>query len=102
MDEPTSTLPPPQPPRVVTDRERALRRAGADLCRAHPAIWSAMVRYGDQLVREGWEKDVADLIAWAFFVEGRRWWPGQGAEPDPTGWRLAQDRSSSTAGPGWA
>lgn len=37
----------------LTDEERARRARGADLCRRDPALWSRLVRYEDQLVREG-------------------------------------------------
>lgn len=42
-----------QPAARITDEQRALSDRSANLCRNRPAIWSAMVRYTDGLVRDG-------------------------------------------------
>ena len=42
-----------QPSARITDEQRALSDRSANLCRNRPAIWSAMVRYTDGLVRAG-------------------------------------------------
>ena len=48
-----------QPAARITDEQRALSDRSADLCRSRPAIWSAMVRYTDGLVRAGVPRDEA-------------------------------------------
>lgn len=60
-----------QPAAEVTDERRARVNRGADLCRARPALWSAMVRYSDQPQRDGLGRDEADDVAWTRFVGGR-------------------------------
>lgn len=57
-----------QPTADVTDERRQRVKGGADLCRARPAVWSAMVRYSDQLQRDGVERDEAEDVAWAVYV----------------------------------
>ena len=42
-----------QPSARITDEQRALSDRSADLCRNRPALWSAMVRHTDALVRDG-------------------------------------------------
>lgn len=40
----------------LTDEQRAIRKRGADLCRADPALWSRAVMLSDRLQADGVER----------------------------------------------
>lgn len=48
------------------------RDPGADLCRRDPALFSRIVRYSDELERDGVEGGEAWAHAWQWFV-GEPW-----------------------------
>ncbi len=43
-----------QPAAVLTERRREITKRAADLCRAQPAVFAAVVRQADRLRAQGW------------------------------------------------
>ena len=62
-----------QPTSTLTAEQRAPERpASADLCRSRPAVWSAMVRYADEMTRSGVPADEARRRALDLFAPAAR------------------------------